>query len=208
MKKTLLTGLAFLLIPIGQCLAGTVGVSIDAVGFVSSYQNLMTLGYEFTVNSATSVTELGVFDYLPDDIFQPQQVGLWNNSGTLLASTYVSSSDQRTNYFRFHAITPVALTPGQDYIVASQGGEPYSWWDIITTAPQLTFIQPRYHFNGNSNNSPLIFPDQIDDRLGMAGIFGGNVMLSDGSPVPEPATMLLFGTGIAGLIIARRKKKS
>lgn len=34
----------------------------------------------------------------------------------------------------------------------------------------------------------------------------GRITANPGAPVPEPATFLLFGTGIAGLMIARRKK--
>jgi hypothetical protein len=61
-----------------------------------------------------------------------------------------------------------------------------------------------------------VFSDLSDFNEGLIYAFNGPVDLttnlevsiaSNSAPIPEPATMLLMGTGIVGLIGARRKKK-
>src|ERR1035438_5798290 len=76
-----------------------------------------SLGFEFQVNSSITLTGLGTFDYGQDGFAQPQQVGLWNSSGTLIASTYVTNDNPLTGFWRFNPITPVALTVGDTYYV-------------------------------------------------------------------------------------------
>ena len=54
----------------------------------------------------------------------------------------------------------------------------------------------------SNNNNAEDFGSGRDNDFGSYGYSGG------AAPVPEPATMLLMGTGLAGLIGARRKKKA
>lgn len=56
----------------------------------------------------------------------------------------------------------------------------------------------------SNNNSEEDFGSERSD-FGSYGFSGGG---SDAAAVPEPATMLLFGTGLAGLVGARLKKKT
>jgi hypothetical protein len=63
---------------------------------------------------------------------------------------------------------------------------------------------PGYNDPGGENTARSAY---IHDGLGNTDYYRNYVWTSDAAPVPEPATMLLFGTGLAGLIGARCRRK-
>jgi hypothetical protein len=106
--------------------AGSLGVDFSSPGSQSN-PSIWTLGYQFVANDAVSVTGLGVFDYLQDGLSGGQQVGLWDASQHLVASTTVTNADALQGFWRFGAIDPLALTPGDRYFVGSRGREGYTF---------------------------------------------------------------------------------
>jgi hypothetical protein len=150
---------------------------------------------------------LGLFDN--DESFllngYPQEVGLWTDFGsTLVASTFVTSSDQQLGYWMFALITPVTLNAGDYYWVGAQGDIPYTSNTIETTvASQIT-----YEGDAESNlGVGLTFPDSSYGHPADLTAFGGNVLLSPlSSAVPEPGTLTMLSCGLLGLAGMFRRK--
>ncbi len=95
---------------------------------------------------------------------------------------YSSSDGVNWNYFYNYSV-PESTSNNDQYFTYELGG--------LSVTDQY-FRVSLYH----SDNGPWTFTDEID-------------FYQESSPVPEPATMLLFGTGLAGLIgtKVRRNKK-
>ena len=76
-----------------------------------------TAGWTFQPSKTVTVTALGCFGKVFDDNPDVRliQVGLWNDSGSLLASNAVSPSSPLRNLSRYEPVTEVTLTSGQIY---------------------------------------------------------------------------------------------
>jgi Domain of unknown function (DUF4082) len=170
--------------------ADVLGVDLATTTPTDFGASLWSLGWEFQANTTVTVDGLGNWDTgSPSNLSGPQQVGLWDSSGNLLASAFVTdSSTQIGSFWAFTMITPVTLTAGDFYVVGAEGGADYTGIVPITVAPQITYVQDMFTFN-NGVNSPLVEP-QFSEGLtttAAAGLFGGNILIST---VPEPGYYL------------------
>jgi hypothetical protein len=203
--------------------ADTLGVDFTGgYDFTDAIQaNGWTVGYEFNVLNPITLTGLAVWFVNPTgDPMENHLVGVWAFNGTtstLLASGTVTANDPLIGSANFHYITlsnPVVLPVAAGYRVGAQSGfvDTYKFdgsafygsdpaFTGFTVGSGIAFVQDAW-----IEGSGLNFPDQT---TGMIGYFGGNILFTPGgeTPVPEPTSLLLLGSGIGALLLATWRKR-
>jgi hypothetical protein len=162
------------------------------------------LGTLFTSNVNGSVTALGIYAGNNATYVNAETVGLYDSTGTLLASTTVTDTGYLyDNYYWSYLITPVSVVAGDVYTVVDfTNGNGFAY-GLSYVSHWATLPSPYDDYAVQSGH--LKFPTST----GPANVtyYGGNVLLDENPPpVPEPGSLILFGSGLLGMAGVLRRK--
>jgi hypothetical protein len=158
-----------------------------------------TIGWSFEPLTEIRVTDLGCFQFYVQDQ-GAVQVGIWTDTGALLASNNVSATDLQVNSSVYQAVPPIVLLSNTVYVIglhALSGNTPYPVASPPDGAISMSSdIQLHSAVNADSG---FAFP--VNNLGDGAMLVGPNFLFN--SNIPEPATVALLGLGLAALVVRR-----
>lgn len=145
-----------------------------------------------------TINSLGFVDVGSDGISGSYQVGLWDASQTLLASTIVTPSSPLINGFRYAPIAPVTLPNNSTFTIgALLPANPSDPW------LEAQFLTLGVGYTGQGlgrfqSSGTLVFPGTLDDTPYV-------VVNASDVVVPEPGVLGVIGVALLAGRVRRRR---
>lgn len=169
-----------------------------------------TFGYDFTLNSATTIRAMGIYDHQANGLNGAHQVGLWDASQTLLRSTTIDNASVAiaggpgsisNHQWLFENIPEITLGAGTYFVGMTQ---PTTGQDLEVQGNvnfNLDGTKGVGRFGGfNGGGLTLAFPGNSSNSN---GFFGPNLSTA---AVPLPGALGMFLLGMIGLGFVGRRR--
>jgi hypothetical protein len=188
--------------------ADTAAYSFDSVG-ASAVQTDLSLGDTFTVSSPITVTSLGYFNETGAGFLTPHEVGIFNAAHVLIADTVLAagSGDPLIDGFRYQSISPLTLTPGQQYNLVGEAevGDPWAYIvNGLSVASPITLGTVYYLYQSdNVLRDTTLYGSPYSWQ-----VYAGPNFQFTTSTIPEIPTwtMMLVGFGVLGVALRSGRK--
>jgi hypothetical protein len=160
----------------GQAITGFTGGTAYTAYHSGSTGDVV--GWRFNISAPLEISDLGVW-IDSDGLTVSHQVGIWDGSQALVASTTVSPGGTVVGDWIYESITPVVLMPGDTFtagvVYASTDGDSYiSGASSVTTHSDVTWLNGVYPSAGDLG---FVYPTE-DSAASSGGRFGPNFLFT------------------------------